>query len=258
MADITGFTQGEVDDSGKVNWRGDQVTVTPGGQSIYKSSSVQLAQLGARKVVGDRVFRYALAAGTIEAGNVAEWGGEALKETTAGATGTAGDRTFTWYAATAMSANTYAEGYLMCNSGAASTAGSMYRIKSHDAIAKTSTGTLYLYDPLAVAITASAEYTVVQNLYKVAVECTTGAGHVMIGVSPIRVVSGDYFWLQTWGPAGCKASALSAGNEVMGDDTGEAAVYTSAAADAAATPIGQAMQAVSASEYGVVFLRIAP
>ena len=51
MADITVRNQGNVDGSGKVNWRGDQVSAPQGGQSIYESSSIQLAQLGARKIV---------------------------------------------------------------------------------------------------------------------------------------------------------------------------------------------------------------
>lgn len=64
MSDITVRDQGEVDDCGLVNWRGDQVAVPQGGQSIYKTSSIPLAKFGARKVVGDRVFRYALASGS--------------------------------------------------------------------------------------------------------------------------------------------------------------------------------------------------
>ena len=55
MAKITGFQDGSVNDSGKVNWRGDQTTA-PNAQSIYNASQVQLAELGARMVVGDRVL----------------------------------------------------------------------------------------------------------------------------------------------------------------------------------------------------------
>ena len=70
MADITAYNQGEVADEGLQNWRGDQATLAPGSQSIYKSSTVKLAALGSRKVVGDRVFRYARAGGAIGAGDM--------------------------------------------------------------------------------------------------------------------------------------------------------------------------------------------
>jgi len=165
MADITVRNQGEVDDSGKVNWRGDQVTVPQGGQSIYKSSTVQLAQLGSRKVVGDRVFRYARAGLAVTAGKFQKTDKGILKETIAGATGTVGDKTFVYSAANTIGANSFAEGYLLCNSGAALTGGNVYRIKSHSDISSAGTGTLTLYDPLVVAVTASAEYSIVGNQY---------------------------------------------------------------------------------------------
>ena len=44
MADITVREQGEVSDEGKQNWRGDQSIAPQGGQSIYKTSSIKLAQ----------------------------------------------------------------------------------------------------------------------------------------------------------------------------------------------------------------------
>ena len=141
MADITVRNQGEVDDSGKVNWRGDQVSVPQGGQSIYKTSSIKLAQLGSRKVVGDRVFRYALSAGTIPAGNVAEFSGaETLVDIQPCGTSTAGSKVVSMYATTDYAKNAYAEGYLMAASSAPALAGCMYRIKTNDFVTSGTVG----------------------------------------------------------------------------------------------------------------------
>ena len=110
MADITQRNQGIIDESGKSNWRGDQVAAPQGGQSIYKTSSIPLAQLGSRKVVGDRVFRYAKASAAVLAGRLQQSKADELKETIAGATATAGDMTMVYSAAVTIGADAYAEG----------------------------------------------------------------------------------------------------------------------------------------------------
>lgn len=258
MADITRRNEGHVDDSGKTNWRGDQVSAPQGGQSIYKTSTIQLAQLGSRKVVGDRVFRYAKCSKVATAGKIQQSKASELKETIAGTVGTKGDMTFVYSAANTIGANSYAEGYLLCNSGAAGTGGNVYRIKSHGNISSAGTGTLYLYDPLAVAVTASAEYSIVENAYKAVQDSTTGAAEVALGVAPIAATTNDYFWLQTWGPAAIRCQALSKGEYTCLDDTGGLAINSLASASLGAQAIGVAMQAISAEEYGLIFVQIAP
>ena len=260
MADITTRYQGEVADGGKVNWRGDQVTVPQGGQSIYMTSSVELADLGSRVVVGDRVFRYALASGGAGAGDLCETKAEHLDSVTAGGTNASGCKTFTWYAATAMSANTYAEGYLMSQSGTAANLGQFYRIKSHPAIAKTTNGTLYLYDTIAIAEDVTDEWSINQNPYKSVIECTTGAASIPVGVAPVLVASSNYFWLQTWGPAMVKAgTAIAKGEAIIADVTGQ--VYNqkiSSAGGQVFAVLGHGMMLATASQYAMVFLTIAP
>lgn len=258
MADITSRTQGNVDNSGKVNWRGDQVSLPQGSQSIYESSSIPLAQLGARKVVGDRVFRYAKCAKVTTAGKLQQTTGAELKETIAGTVGTKGDKTFVYSAANTIGANAYAEGYLLCNSGAAGTAGNVYRIKSHADISSAGTGTLYLYDPLAVAVTASAEYSIVANMYSSVQDGTTGGAEHVIGAPPISCTTNDYFWIQTWGPASIRGQALAKGNLTCVDDTGGVALNITASSLIGAQVIGVAMQAISAAECGLIYLMISP
>ena len=219
MADITTRQQGEVDESGKVNWRGDQVTLPQGGQSIYKSSTVKLAQLGSRKVVGDRVFRYMKAGGAIKAREGVSQGGSAgtgagtMITVTAG-TGVAGGRRITIQntGAGTCHVDEFAEGYLGVDHGTAHTGGTnaggyMYRIKTHPAIAASGSGVFELYDPLVNAVETTDFVVMYQNLYYQAL-VATGTGELPVGVCPVNVTSGDYFWGQTWGP--CYVNAASA------------------------------------------------
>jgi hypothetical protein len=94
-------------------------------------------------------------------------------------------------------------------------------------------------------------------MYSAVVQCTTGAAANVVGVAPVTVASGDYFWLQTWGPAAMKTGAGATG-EVAADVTGQCIAYTSAAAQAAMPGVGIAMMDIVASENGLVFVTLAP
>ena len=255
MADITNRYQGAVASSGKRNWRGDQTTVPQGGQSIYESSSVQLAELGERAVLGDRVFRYAKAGDAIAAGGVASREGENIIDVTAGGAVASGARAFTWYAATAMSKDTYAEGYLYAQSGTAANLGYTYRIKTHNAITATTNGTLYLYDELKVTVNTADKWSVIQNPY---VSLKTGGTSVAMGIAPIAVTTGDYFWLQTWGPCAAKCAGGTAGGDLQVSADQLVAKILATTSGAAVGKIATSMQVQTASEKGMVFLTIAP
>lgn len=257
MADITSRYDGNVEDSGLVNWRGDQ-TVVPSGQSVFSSSSVKLAPLGARKVVGDRVFRYALAGGAVGAGDIAQAGAEIQIDVTAGSAVSSGAKVFTWYAATAIVADRFADGMLYAQSGTAANLGYAYRVKSHAAIAKTTTGTLFLYDSLKLTVNVADKWSLAQNPYSGLTECTAGTAPAL-GVAPIAVTSGDYFWLQTYGPCCIKSSAVAAAGQALAPGaTGQAQTYVVATTASQAQMIGISMQICTASEYGLAFLTIAP
>ena len=257
MADISSLYQGEVENSGKVNWRGDQTVVPQGGQSIYKTSSVALTDLGARKVVGDRVFRYALASGAAGAGDICECVPTSVLGVTAGTANASGGKTFVFYLATSSGKDEYAEGYLHCQSGTAANLGYMYRIKSHPA--GTGDTTLTLYDPLVLDADVVDEWSITKNMYSGIVENTDGT-ELAIGVAPILVTSGNYFWLQTWGPCALKSSAVAnAGIALAPGATGEAYDYVvGTTAKNSAVIVGQSMQVMTASEYGMAFITIAP
>jgi len=258
MADITVRNQGQVDDSGKVNWRGDQVSLTPGGQSIYDTSTVKLADLGSRKVVGDRVFRYALANGGAGAGDVCESVPASLLAATAGTVSPAGGKTFVFYGATAVVKGVYDEGYLHCGSGTAANLGYMYRVKHQPVCSSAGNMTLELYDPLKIAVDVVDEWSLHANIYGGVVENTDGT-ELCVGVAPVLVASGEYFWLQTWGPCAVKGSATAnAGIALTPGATGEVYDYAIGTDVSTTVPIGQSIQVLAASGYGMAFLTIAP
>ncbi len=250
MADITTREQGSVSSEGQVNWRGDQVSVPQGGQSIFDCSTIQLTELGSRKVVGDRVFRYAKALVGLSAGQVAQYGGETLSSL---AQGTANrGKTFTITAATAISANTYAEGYLVCAIGATdSNTGMTYRIKSHALGSSAGTCTLSLYDEIKYTVQATSTWTVSQNLYMNVNPST--ANQAVVGIAPITVTTSDYFWLQTWGLTPIKGTC-AVGSGLISSVSGLSTVMAATGA-----PFGVPIQALAAAtNAGLVFLTIAP
>lgn len=270
MADITVRNQGNVSDEGKVNWRGDQVSLTPGDQSIYETSTVQLCDLGSRKVVGDRVFRYAQAGGgvTIAAGDLVQVSPAASANgclgavsgyisVTAGTVNQSGGKVFLYYFATSAAADLFAEGYLYSQSGTAANMGQMYRIKSHASVADTTKTSLFLYDPLTLTSNVTDKWSLAFNKYK-SVTRATAQTSIAAGVCPVSVTTGDYFWLQTWGPVNVKAGVgVTTGMSVAMGVTGQVEGVTVVTGSVNA-PIAWAMQTLTVSERGLVWLTIAP
>lgn len=254
MADITSRYQGNVEPSGKVNWRGDQIAAPQGGQSIYASASVLLAELGSRKVVGDRVFRYAQAGGVVGAGDLTQVVGSELNSVTAGGSNPSGGKSFSLYVASAITKDEYAEGYLISQNGTAANMGHFYRVKSHPAIGDTSTGTLTLYDELVNAENPVDEWCLMKNEYASITQMVAGTA-APVGVAPIAVTSGDYFWLQTFGPISVKGGAVPAGQGIIAAATGAIGPQVTGNTK---VEIGYALMTITASERGLAFITIAP
>ena len=258
MADITVRNQGEVDDSGKNNWRGDQVSVAQGGQSVYYTSTIQLAELGERKVLGDRVFRYAKAGATIQAGEMQQGNAGILLTATGGAADPVGGKKMTFYFASSTAANAFAEGHVFCQSGTAANMGYMYRIKSHPVATATSTTALTLYDPLKLAVNTADSWAVIANPYNGVIQNTAGAS-IPVGVAPVSCTTNDYFWLQTWGPCAVLGSSAAIGQVVYAGATGGiVSVVGTGTVPIPKAPVGFAMYSLTASHNGMVFLTIAP
>jgi len=235
----------------------------PVDQSIYEQSSTQKARLGTRLPVGDRVFYYAQlstsANGT--AGNVV-CSPPLIASHQAGivncAAATTGAKTVTVTMGTAMTVNAYAEGYISKATGAGM--GTLYRIKSHPAIATAATGSITLYDAIPGTIAAGA-VNFTPNLFK-DVKVGSQVLDTPIGVLPIAVTTGNYFWLQTWGPAApVHTAATPAAAAITLGTLGSVVAARSGTEGGGATitEIGKNLNlAATAAETNPVFLTILP
>ena len=259
MADITDRNQGNVSDEGQVNWRGDQITAPQGSQSIYDTASLALAELGSRKVVGDRVFRYALAGGTCAAGELVVAPNVDAKhmKTLLGTSAVAGMKSVSIVLTTSAAANYFAEGYFHVQSGSATKTGYMYKIKSHGSIGDAGSGVFTLYDPIKLAINSATDKVAVwPSMYARVLQCTDQTG-MSVGIAPIAVVSGDYFWLQTWGPApyiAGSAGVPTAGGCLVAGSAGQCET----SAGAATMIVGYSRNQGTSQEVGHGYITIAP
>lgn len=171
--------------------------------SIYGETATQKFPIGTQYVTEDgRKFRYA------KNGAVAL--GRALmcqapveiahhKEIVIGTAAAVGDTTLTISTtlSTATTADQYKDGFIIINKGTG--LGQTYRVKSNTA---GTTCTVTLYDPVVIAIAATAEFTLKANPWNgVIVSATTQTG-IPVGVPLNTVTIGYYCWLQTHGPAG--------------------------------------------------------
>ena len=233
--------------------------------------------LGTRAVTPDgRVFRWALAGGTaIEAGKLvqtlAEIGSSVHVNglTVVNATVTGVTTITVTMATTPVAANVYADGDLVIDT---SPGQAMYRIKSHQAADSGADAEFTLYDSDEIKNALTSGTTLVgfrRNPYTSVIITPTTVTGVCIGVTPINVAIGAYFWLQTWGPALVNMDqAPVAGKRVIAgilsvghaDISSTSSADTTGANEAQSYPqIGVAQTAgAGADKYHRIFLTISP
>lgn len=234
----------------------------PINQGIYETSTTKKAPLGTRLQVGERVFRYALAAGTITPGIVA-LGATAVASNCAGictvkTAATTGAQVISVSVGTAVSLNQYEDGYLLIADSASAGGGLMFRIKSHAAVATNASGDFYLYDAIPSAIAAQSA-SLIPSLYS-AVAVGSAAAGMPAGVTPVTVASADYFWIQTYGPAAVKAAmANTAVWPIQASSAGLSTQYIAASASGPGLPIvGIGTIVATANMAQPVILTLAP
>jgi hypothetical protein len=210
----------------------------PVNQGIYEESTTAKGPLGVKITVGECVFRYAKAgAVALVQGKVvcrpalvAAEQGLAVSSTAAGAKVI----TCTGAAASAAAAAAYENGTLVINAGA--NKGKRFGIKTNSAIATTASATITLFDELPMNLTATDKIQLVLNRYN-GVIVGSEAVDMPVGVAPIAVTAGNYFWLQSGGVA----SPLHEGNTVacvsvcMGTTGGVKQVYLAGTTGVTAT-----------------------
>ncbi|MDI6808170.1 MAG: hypothetical protein QME66_04195 [Candidatus Eisenbacteria bacterium] len=158
--------------------------------------------------------------------------------------------------ATGGAANIYAEGYLCIND--VDGEGQTYKIKSHPAITASVAFTVTLFDPIATALTANSEATLVHNSYNGVVEGVSTTVKPA-GVPLIAIAIGDFGWVQTKGIA----SVLSQGTTsqaaplMAGSVAGSVTDQTDVTAPITQYWVGRALINGVDTEYRPVYLDIA-
>ena len=139
------------------------------------------------------------------------------------------------------------------------TNGEQYRIKANTAAVSNSV-TFTLYDPIVTAVAATDDYILTPGPYNGVITATVGGGAYdrVVGINPIAVTSGYYFWLQTKGIAFAlndAADAVVLGDNLQLSDSTAGAVQTQDTG--IDTPvIGQAMGAAATSKHVPMMLNL--
>ena len=234
------------------------------GQDGFTSSSTQIHELGRRAVTKDgRVFRYAVAgASDTVAGSIYQSSAPIanhLAQTPPAVAAGATSFSFT-PGATAGAANLYAEGYLQVDTTPGN--GYTYQVSGHAAITASTAFTLNLVpsDPIQVALTTSSRVGLVANPFKNVIVMPTTATAAVAGLAGYVITTGQYGWLQTWGPASTLINGTpGVGIGVVISATTAGAVDVAAvAAEINTRQIGHMMQVGVSTKNNFVMLRIHP
>lgn len=219
---------------------------------IQSNSSSEATQLGAKATTGDgRNFRF------VTAGAVALVPGK-LQQAPAEVTGNQnvavaaadiGATSITTTTTLTLTANQLAGGYAIVSTSTG--AGYQYKIASHAAV----TGavvTLYLEDPIIVALTTSSRLDLIASPYGAVVVNPATATSAPIGVAVAATPIGYYGWVQTSGPATVLADGtVVVGTAVVASNATAGAVEALTGVQAA---IGNAITGIATTEYGAVDL----
>jgi len=156
--------------------------------------------------------------------------------------------------ATAVTANAYANGYLVVND--ADGEGVVYRISGHLAADASATLVVNLKDEVEVALTTSSEVSLVKNPWQDIVVAAVDQADRAVGVPEVTIGDTEYGWVKTRGICSVLADeAVSSPGTAL--TIGSAVAGAVEAADAAGEQvIGYAFQALVDTEYRAVDLQI--
>lgn len=234
------------------------------GQDDFVSSSTPAHRLGTRAIDQDgRVFRY-VKAGAVDlvAGNVLQSPAIVtahLANTPPAVAIGATSFVYTPGAATGT-ANQYADGFM----GVDTTPGNgyTYGVASHAAIASSTAFTIFLKDPIQVALTTSSRVGLIANKYNGVIQLpvTTATGTI-VGIATYIISANQYGWIGTHGQFSVLTTGTPAlGAMVMGPGTaaGSAQVVVAAGTLIVAQIIGHMAQIGVDGKNNFVEVRINP
>lgn len=226
------------------------------GIDPHSEETVPSHQLGAIGVTADgRKFRYARAGtSALVAGDLVQSPAEATgNQSRIVAAAAIGATSITTTDTVTVTANEYANGYVIVTGEASTGTGYIYRIKSHPA-ATAAVVTLTLAEPIKVALTATTQVDLVKNPYEGVIQWPVTQTGAPVGVARTALAASSYGWIQTGGAAG----VLTTGGVAVGANVA-AATGTAAAvetATAALPTIGYALTGIATGEVGAVYLLI--
>ena len=230
------------------------------GINPYDSETSPSHQLGTIGITTDgRRFRYclnnastAMVAGQLQQGRAEDTGDQSLLMAAA----SIGATSVTTVGTVTVTANQYANGYIVFTGEGGTGNGLYYRIKSHPA-ATAAVVTLTLYEGLEVAITTSTQADLVPNLYDGVIVYPTSATSAPAGVAVIAVPASSYGWIQTGGEGLVLADASGAvtvGALVTASNQTAGSVEDG---DTDTQPIvGVALTGIASAEYGIARLML--
>jgi len=226
------------------------------GINPHQEETVPQHVLGTMGVTSDgRIFRYAQAGATaLVAGDLVQSPAEtADSQSLIVAAAAVGAMTVTTTDTTTVTANEFADGYLIVTGEASTGTGFQYRIKSHPA-ATAAAVTLTLYEPVVVAMTATTQIDLVHNPYNGVIQWPVTQTGAPVGVARRALAIDAYGWIQTGGPG----AVLTTGTVAVGANVSAATATAGAVetATAALPTIGFALTGIASGEVGAVHLII--
>jgi len=161
--------------------------------------------------------------------------------------------------ATLLSANQYADGFIVINDAAGE--GIAYHVGGHAAAALSATSVrINLTEPVEVALTAdTSEYTL-HSIWRDVIQNPTTATNMVVGVADLAYAADNFFWGQVLGPVSVLQEASSASTVinggVVGSDTTAGAVENTANGVTTHQEIGKALVANVDGEHNGLWLSI--
>lgn len=232
------------------------------GQGGFESSSTQIHPLGTRAVTKDgRVFRYAQAgASDLVAGNLLQSAAPIANHLANTPPAVAiGATSFTYTpGATEGAANLYAEGFMQVDTTPGN--GYTYRVAGHAAISASTAFTLYLEDPIQVALTTNSRVGLLHNKFKNVIQTPTTITAKVCGVAAYVITATEYGWVQTWGIASVLINGTPAitAPVINGATTAGSVDVWTAAAQPTANLVGHMAQVGVSTKNNFVSLCIEP
>jgi hypothetical protein len=234
---------------------------------VSEESSTAIWPLGARLQIGERVYRYAengssgIATARLCQMPVIETNGDVTDMAVDTPAIGALQMEVTNGGNTAITANEFTGGWLHVNDDTGE--GYLYQIRANDAMSTSAAGTIYLYDPVIVALGAGATVSLTHGMWANTIIHPSPNTAALTGVTSGAITAEYFFWIQTWGPASVLhdgSTVVTQGDPVLvsEDDDGAVTLLDRDASGRDEPEVGWAMHPNADGEHTLIYLRLHP